>query len=477
MRMDTASTSAVVIPGLGEDRLYVGIDVGKSSHVAGIVSPRLLTRHKRFERCPTLSFAQSAQGFAFLLDWLDTHAYRANMVVLLESTGHYHRNLERFLADADIAVYVMHVQKRMSRMTKSDTRDALGLANHLYNQIALRVQNADKTQVVHPSRHESEATLYLKSLVRRRYELVRDITRTKNRLTALCDELFPEFTQMFADPNGKTALRIRRMFAEPTAIASATLFDLRVLKEHGKPNDTLLLRLKETAASSVGTQDVGRRQGLVFEQTQLLEQMEMQTRQREALDTEIIRLVGECREGKILCSIPGISEIQASVLLAAIGSIAYFESSAALKAFLGWAPKLTQTGTSTNHMALAPSGLRMSKQTLYLIALNVIREETAFQVVYHRLVPLKCTYDERTKTYKGKLKVVGRICGQVIGLIYRLLKDDAMRVATTPKGSDIPSPALYDAAKHLAAVQRACISPPLLLPSPESKQAESADRT
>jgi len=48
--------------------LYVGIDVGKASHVAGFVSTTLLARHERFEACPTLLFANSREGFRALAE-------------------------------------------------------------------------------------------------------------------------------------------------------------------------------------------------------------------------------------------------------------------------------------------------------------------------------------------------------------------------------------------------------------------------
>jgi len=37
---------------LGQETLYVGVDIGKKTHVAGFVSSTLLARHQRFEHCP-----------------------------------------------------------------------------------------------------------------------------------------------------------------------------------------------------------------------------------------------------------------------------------------------------------------------------------------------------------------------------------------------------------------------------------------
>jgi hypothetical protein len=35
-----------------------------------------------------------------------------------------------------------------------------------------------------------------------------------------------------------------------------------------------------------------------------------------------------------------------------------------------------------------------------------------------------CIYDERIKDYRGKMKVIGRIAGQMASMIFSLLKTD-----------------------------------------------------
>src|SRR6266699_6846451 len=52
----------------------------------------------------------------------------------------------------------------------------------------------------------TEAAASLRGLVRHHYELVAESTQRKNKLTAICDELFPEFTRLLRNPNLPTAL-------------------------------------------------------------------------------------------------------------------------------------------------------------------------------------------------------------------------------------------------------------------------------
>src|SRR6266849_8743071 len=194
------------VPLLLNESLYVGIDIGKGRHLAGFLSKTLLERHERFEACPALVFENAREGFRLLIERIRGLAPLEHVFVLMERTGHYHRALEQYLQELDIPVYIMHVQSRPGGMLKTDKRDALTLANQLYSQLELGVQVADKLQLVRRAVPPTQASAQLKGLIRHRYELVREVTQRKNKLTALCDELFPEFTAIFHNPNLPTAL-------------------------------------------------------------------------------------------------------------------------------------------------------------------------------------------------------------------------------------------------------------------------------
>ncbi len=50
--------------------------------------------------------------------------------------------------------------------------------------------------------------------------------------------------------------------------------------------------------------------------------------------------------------------------------------------------------------------------------------------------------------FRANARVIGRIAGQIISLIYGLLKQDVGRLAKTPPGVAPPEPIRYDPAKH-----------------------------
>jgi hypothetical protein len=263
------------MPILRNESLYVGIDIGKYQHVAGFVSTSLLERHERFEGCPVLLFEQSRQGFRLLLDHIRSFVPLEQTYVLLEHTGHYHRALVQFLQELDISVYSMPVQKRLVGMIKTDKRDALSLANHLFNQLEKGVQFADKTHLVRQLLPSTEAALQLKGWTRHRYELSQECAQRKNKLIAICDELFPEFTQIFHDPNLPMALAIREHFPTPHTVATAPLTALAALRTRSRPSNAQLVELQHLARETIGTKDVIRQRGLVLEQSQLIRELRM----------------------------------------------------------------------------------------------------------------------------------------------------------------------------------------------------------
>jgi transposase len=429
------------VPQLPHETLYVGIDIGTYAHYAGFVSRTLLQRHERFEGCPAVKFAQSREGFRVLVDRICDLVPPAQAMVLLEQTGHYHRPLVQYLQELDVPVYIMPVQKRAPGLLKRDKRDALSLANHLYNQLALGTQSPDLTHLVRRLLPPTEAAQQLKGGVRHRYELVREGTRRKNKLTAICDELFPEFASVCKDPNGPTALALRERLPTPQAVATAPLAELTALRPgRGRPSNAQFEELQRLAGQSIGIKDLVRQRGLVLEQRQLIRELLMLQTHIHELAAEILAVIAHSPEGRILTSIPGIGPIPAAAILATIGNILNFESAAHLKAYCGWAPQVQGSGVSLDRVRLTPYGSRQMRQLFFLIVGKAIQAENAWARLYYRLVSRGCALDERQREHRGKLKVVGRVAGQMIALIYALLKLDAEVLSRVPPGAVPPEP-------------------------------------
>ena len=254
--------------------------------------------------CPAFIFEQSREGFQAFVERIRAYCPVEQCFILMEQTGHYHRALQQYLLDLDLPVYVIHVQRREAGMIKTDKRDALRLANQLYNQLDLGVQVANSLQAVRRAIPPSESAAQLKSFMRHRYELVNEETQRRNKLTAICDEIFPEFTQVFKDPNRSIALDLREKFPTPQALATASLVALREVRRRNLPSEAQLAQLQVLAAQSIGTKNVARQRGLVLEQSLLIKELRLIREHLERLEMEICQIIEHSREGQILLSIP-----------------------------------------------------------------------------------------------------------------------------------------------------------------------------
>ncbi|GHO60655.1 hypothetical protein KSB_91300 [Ktedonobacter robiniae] len=333
-------------------------------------------------------------------------------------------------------------------MLKTDKRDALSLANRLYTQLELGAQVEDKMQLVRRAHPPTKAASQLKGLIQHRYELSHQSTQLRNKLTSICDQRFPELTQIFRDPNREIALAYREKFPTPHAIATTSMVDLQALRPRSFPSDAQLLKLQQLARETIGIQDKDRQQGLLIEQGLLMKELRIVQEHLGVLQTRISEVVTSSREGQILLSIPPIGSIEAGTIIATVGNIANFEKACELKSYFGWAPKRSQTGVSFDKTKLSNRGVRPMKQMLFLMAARATTLECEWARIYQRLLPRLATYDERTKDYRGKIRVIGRIAGQMATMIFALLKTDYEALSQVPPGEAPPLPMLYDLAIH-----------------------------
>lgn len=214
------------------------------------------------------------------------------------------------------------------------------------------------------------------------------------------------------------------------------------------PPDEKLVELQRLASQSIGTKDVGRLRGLVIEQNQIIQELRVLQKHLDQLDYASGRALPRGANSDLHSD---NWPFQAATIIASIGHIDNFENAARLKSYFGWAPAVAQSGSTLDSAKLTRAGTRTTKQMLFLIAGNAVqKKDYEWAKLYERLVPVKCRWDERTRSYKGKLVVMGRLAGQITEMIYGLLKKDAEVLRKAPNGQEPPAPTLYDPEIHRA---------------------------
>jgi len=435
---------------------YAGIDIGKDAHVAAFYSTYLQRSVGHYSACPTLPFTNSRLDFERLAGELQRYAPLSQWRVLMERTGHYHLPLLQYLQEQGIQCYTVHVQKR-PRKQKNDRRDAQGLANMVYRQIELGALPDDTEQEVRKVMPISEVAQSLRGLTQYRYDLTKQIVRTCNQLTAISDLLFPEFALIFKDPNGLTARIVRERYPTPVDVVAVSLDDLKDcrLPKSTRPGNAALEHLQELAKGSIGITDPGRVDALVLQQRLLIKQLRVLQDNEEVIKAKIAAVVSATREGQILLSLGSfVGTLAAGEIIASIGCIENFASAGKLKAYTGWNPIEDQSGKSQNGIALNKGGNRMLRQTMFLVGMRAVKDNTEWRGIYQRLVIRQCPFDAKLKRRKGRMRPLSRIIGQISTMIYMFLRADADLVAKATPGTDPPKPMLYTRDVHRSHINR-----------------------
>ena len=181
---------------------FAGIDIASETHVVAVVGADSEMQIK-----PT-PFAEDATGYQKLFAVLGAPG---DVLVAMEATGHYWKNLFAALATAGFAVALLNPLRTHRfagedlERTKTDAIDALGIA-----RFAAQKRPA-------PTPLPDAATEELRELVRLRERLLQDFGDRLRQLHRLVDLGFPEFTRYVHSLDSELASAILHDY--PTAAA------------------------------------------------------------------------------------------------------------------------------------------------------------------------------------------------------------------------------------------------------------------
>jgi transposase len=336
---------------------FAGIDIASETHVLALVSSEGEIRVR-----PT-PFGEDAPGYTLLFERLGPPE---EVVVAMEATGHYWKNLFAALSTRGFAVALVNPLRTRRfadedlQRTKTDAIDALGIARFA----------AQKRPPI--TRLPDAATEELRELVRLRDRIVAEIGDRVRQLHRLVDLGFPEFTRSVRTLDSQLALALLRQY--PTAQAFARIAPARLSKlvydGRHRVGPELARSLVETARRSVGAQH-----GTAYrvQVKYLCEDLTTLHGRLRELDADLERHLDNHEVGTLLTSIDGIGTLTAARLVAELGDPAEFASAAALASYVGVIPALRQSGKGRTRTALTAVGHRRLRQALWMPTLTAVR--------------------------------------------------------------------------------------------------------
>jgi transposase len=359
---------------------FVGIDVALADHRVAVVGPDGEAVGKSF------SVKASRQGLAQLAQTLgECGATPDQTLVGLEASGHLWENLEAFLSEQGYRVLVLNpLQLRRFRdvlrtKAKTDDLDAYLIAG------LLRSGQAQGSYL------PEEQLVSLRELARLRARLMQERQDYLRRLHALLVVVFPEHRQLLGELTTVRAQALLKAFPTARHLAAATPQELlKVAQEAGVRGFTLedAHQLQRAAVESIYSGKAWQARGQVVRT--LLTQMERLNASVEELDAAMQALLPPPDEdsgpsdAQLLQSIPGIGQKTAAILLGELGDLQRFHSTKALVAYVGFYPKIEQSGQRESPARLCAAGSPLARHALYLAAVNAIRRSPQLRTLYLR---------------------------------------------------------------------------------------------
>jgi len=354
-----------------------GIDIGSQSCAGCICRPDKSVVIK------SITFANAREGWQIWEEKLNQlDAPPGQILIGMEATSRYGENLYHELEQRGYVLRLLHpgqthhFHQQRGLRAKTDRLDAMTIARALLSGEA-RMGYVPGEQV---------ATY--RELVRLHTQLSDTAAGYQNEIQALIVVLFPEFTQVFADPCLPTALSVLKAFPSAQALVEAgvePLFQLlraQPAAHYGRPTAKKLVALANQSVSS-GRARAGRSTSLRI----LCDQLEHTQANLARLTAEIEQLLNTDPGVKGLQQVPEFGLKTLAVLRAELGDVQRFSRTDEVIAYGGMDIQIKESGLWKGKAKLSKRGSGLLRRVLYMTALRCIhREDSAFGVYYRRLV-------------------------------------------------------------------------------------------
>lgn len=291
-----------------------------------------------------------------------------NISVIMESTGIYHRPVERFFLENNFKVFVINalyskMYKRNLRKTKTDKLDCISLSELFFT--------TDFREYIKPD----DIYLNMNALSRQYHALDELCVNLKNRYKNLVYLCFPEYELIFKNKAiySELALSFIEKYPHADIISNTRIDSLQnFFKKNGfrhwkkKP-----MTIKEYAINSYPS--VSKYDEITSSLSQIARLINTYQKEIETIKYKIIFLGKKTKYFESINSIFGIGEFTTSLIIAELGDINRFRNIKELTAYCGLDPSIKQSGKSINIKGpISKSGNKYLRKILFISILNIL---------------------------------------------------------------------------------------------------------
>lgn len=380
---------------------YLGIDIGKNTHVASLMDEKAKIIFKGH------SFSNTSDGAATLLEKITP--YTSELEIGMEATGHYWLSLYSFLIEHHFVVHVINPIQTDGwrkgteiRKRKTDIIDSVLIADFIRYGDFLETSLAD------------EDTMSLRNLSRFRNYLVGSIGDLKRKTICVLDQIFPEYHSAFSDIFGKTSKELLLQLNSPCDYEDVTSEQLEKLLSQVTLKGYAVKKFKDL--SSLAKTSFGITfcvDSFSFQLKLLIEQINFIENQVSDVEKQMSELLEKIKTP--ITTIPGIGDVIGATILGEVGDINRFSSGAKLVAYAGIDASVSQSGEYeciNNHMS--KRGSPYLRKALFRAAFVASNHDPVFKAYYKK------------KRMEGKHHnvAVGAVARKLCYTIYAVLKNN-----------------------------------------------------
>lgn len=354
-----------------EHRIYLGIDVGKTTHHAtGITTTGTVIHDK--------PLPQSEPKIRVLLNQLQTtHGPVLVVVDQPKTIGALVIAVAQDL-DIDVAYLPGLTMRRVADLhpgqAKTDARDAFIIADTARTM----------AHTLHRITVTEENTAELSMLCGFDDDLTAQITQTRNRMRGFLTQIHPSLERVLGPRLAHPAVvALLTRYSSPAKITTAGRGHVRALLKKHAPR--LAPRLTEKIFTALAEQTVTVTGTGVAEKIigRLAEQLAQLDTQRRDIEAEILLVVDAHPLTEVLTSMPGVGvRTAARILTEVVGKD--FKDVAHLASYAGIAPVTRRSGTSIRGESSSRHGNKVLKRALFLSAFASINGSAASRTYYDR---------------------------------------------------------------------------------------------
>ena len=392
------------------DTLVVGVDIAKNYQWARFVDFRGI------EHDQALKFKNSRGGFETILARIRKICKEGNFakaVVGMEPTGHYWKAFANWLEKQEgikvvlVNPYATKQAKELddNSQTKSDKKDAL--------TIAKLVKDGRYFELYLP--HDIYAEL--RGLSTTRTGLNKRKNALKNTITAVMDEFFPEYVEVFRHPlSGKASLHILKTCPFPKFIIELGVEGVTaeikkaVKKTVGRRKAEQLV---ETAKASIGV-DYGE-EAARLKLRLMLEELELLEKQKKELEGQMADALEKTDYAGFLLSIKGIGVVTLAACLGELGDPTRFDNPRQMSRMAGYNLVEDSSGKNRSGTKISKRGRKNLRSVLYQTALTMVATNDEMKQLYQYL-------KTREKAPLRKMQALIVISKKILTLIHTLAK-------------------------------------------------------